>query len=423
MATESEHSPVLRGFSGEVLVAVRARGLVVAHQGGEAVLGWRDGLDGPRALADVFAATDLPVVESAMGTVTAGGSTAIAKPLPVLRSDQGSLPMRVEVFAVTEPPGAEGWVLRLRTIGSTDDEQTPTTDLVQLELLAERFVSLAESLAAGILISDPVGSVDYANPAARELLWRTDDELAGSGWLDTIHADDREVIRSACEQVLRTGTNELVEFRIDLVGIERWVQARLTTVTTSAGRPGGWVAVLSDITTERATADELSRQATHDALTGLPNRTLLRDRLTQAQARVRRSGAPLALLFVDLNDFKAINDDHGHRVGDEVLKEVAERIRTVIRAEDTAARLGGDEFVVVAEGLTRAVADKVAQRIGDAVRAPIDVGRHRFEVGCAIGVAWSAAEEVDPNDVLHRADLAMYEAKRSGERIAFSDPS
>lgn len=417
--------PSLDDFRAEVLVAVRARGLIIAHDGGERILGWRAGLDGPRALADVFPPDDLVLVESAMSAATGRETVVVGPPVHVLRGDRGTEgaeggvadgsteSMHVEVVP-TDDATIDGWVLRLRPAGAG---KAVDRDEALAILLAERFVSLAESLAAGILIGDAVGSVDYANPATRELLWRTDEELAGTGWLDTIHAEDRHAVEAAAERVRRSGTSEVVDFRVDVVGSERRVQARFTTVSSSTGRPGGWVAVLADVTAERATNDELSRQATHDPLTGLPNRALLHDRLTQALARAQRTEAPLAVLFVDLNDFKAINDHHGHRVGDSVLKEVAGRIRAVVRAHDTAARLGGDEFVVVTEGVDADVVHQVATRLGSAVAAPITLDGATFTITCAIGVSWSPGPETTAAELLDRADQAMYEAKRSGHPV------
>lgn len=403
-------------FRAEVLVAVGPRGLIVAHDGGERVLAWREGLDGPRALADVFPPGDLSLVESVMASGDRRAVSPVGPPVQVARGDGGTVTVRVEVVPAAVVDG-DGWVLRIRPV----DETTPAPrDDTLVQLLADRFVSLAESLAAGILIGDSVGHVDYANPAARELLWRTDDQLVGEGWLDTVRADDRRAVRAAAERVRRNGTTEVVDLRVDVVGMERWVQARLTAVTSSTGRPGGWVAILDDVTAERATTDELSRQATHDPLTDLPNRALLNDRLTQAMARVRRSGAPLAVLFIDLNGFKSVNDLHGHRVGDEVLREVATRIRAVIRADDTAARLGGDEFVVVAEGVDAEIAHQVAARLDAAIAAPISVGERQFVVSGAIGVAWASPDATDPAELLDRADRAMYDAKRSDDSVVFA---
>ena len=154
--------------------------------------------------------------------------------------------------------------------------------------------------------------------------------------------------------------------------------------------------------------------ALHDSLTGLPNRVLLIDRLEQAVARATRLGGPVALLFVDLDDFKAVNDAEGHAVGDRVLAECAERLRAAVRLPDTVARFGGDEFVVLCEDTGRATADEIAARIRAALAHPIVVEGREIVTGASVGVAVREAPFNDRtvDDLLHEGDLAMYADKR-----------
>jgi diguanylate cyclase (GGDEF)-like protein len=163
----------------------------------------------------------------------------------------------------------------------------------------------------------------------------------------------------------------------------------------------------------RRSSAELRRLAVHDALTGLPNRTLLFDRIGQALAQRGRSGGEVGVLFCDLDGFKAINDRHGHDAGDAVLRTVAERMLSVARAGDTVARLSGDELVVVCPGLS-ALADlgPVAERLTRAVAAPIDLGGERITPGISVGAA-IARDGDDPETLLRRADAQMYVAKRA----------
>jgi diguanylate cyclase (GGDEF)-like protein len=164
-----------------------------------------------------------------------------------------------------------------------------------------------------------------------------------------------------------------------------------------------------------ASTAELRYLALHDPLTGLANRAFLHERLRQALARSRRHTADTAVLLLDLDRFKQINDTLGHEAGDEVLREVARRIDQAVRTEDTAARLGGDEFAVLAEDLAENdAATTIAERITAALARPITFGGRPLSIGASIGIAYSEDGPADPDDILRRADAAMYHAKREG---------
>ena len=174
---------------------------------------------------------------------------------------------------------------------------------------------LADALASGILAADQTGAVVYANAAAAELFWMAPAALLEHGWLAPIHIDDLEEVQAAAAAALSGLAHQDVSFQLWIdADHARWVHARFSGLRSSTGRDG-WVAALEDITTRRAAEHELSFQATHDALTGLPDRLLLRDRLEQGIARLDRHDATLGVLFIDLDGFKAVNDEHGHAVG------------------------------------------------------------------------------------------------------------
>jgi diguanylate cyclase (GGDEF)-like protein len=165
----------------------------------------------------------------------------------------------------------------------------------------------------------------------------------------------------------------------------------------------------------RASADRSRETSLHDSLTGLPNRVLFLERLEHAVQRGRRSGTTAAVLFVDLDRFKAVNDQHGHGVGDELLIAVAERLTAVLRPGDTLARLSGDEFVVLCEDLdTEATVARIAARIGHAVGAPFVLSAHRVEITASVGIAFSGRGDQLSERLLEDADTAMYQAKRKG---------
>jgi diguanylate cyclase (GGDEF)-like protein len=170
-----------------------------------------------------------------------------------------------------------------------------------------------------------------------------------------------------------------------------------------------------DITERRAAEQRLTFLALHDPLTGLANRRLLLDRLSIALARMARSGRMVAVLYLDLDRFKEVNDTLGHDQGDQLLLRAAARLGELVRDSDTLARLGGDEFVLVADDLTGpAEAVAIAQRIVDALKEPFDLpGGARVSVGASVGVAVAAAG-ADPSTLLRHADAAMYQAKDDG---------
>ncbi|WP_231879375.1 EAL domain-containing protein [Methylomonas koyamae] len=175
------------------------------------------------------------------------------------------------------------------------------------------------------------------------------------------------------------------------------------------------VVTLRDISSRKQAEEELLWQATHDNLTGLPNRALIRERLASALQRSRRHGANVALLFVDLDDFKLINDTYGHEMGDALLKTIAARLRELIRPGDTLARLAGDEFVVLCEQIDQPTAlSLIAERINAALRQPMALNGHSLYVTASIGIAAGHGSTHSTDDLLRYADTAMYEVKQKG---------
>jgi diguanylate cyclase (GGDEF)-like protein/PAS domain S-box-containing protein len=201
--------------------------------------------------------------------------------------------------------------------------------------------------------------------------------------------------------------------------LHRTRSGRVIKVTEHAQRLAfngrdAWVVVAIDMTERIALEEELRHQAFHDALTGLGNRALFRDRLEHALARQHRARASLAVLSIDLDDFKAVNDAHGHVTGDELLVEIGKRLLAVSRPDDTVARMGGDEFAILLEGVDATDARAVAQRIMTAVRQPLVIDDVDAAVSASVGIA-VAHGQVDATTLLQRADIAMYEAKGAGK--------
>ena len=213
-------------------------------------------------------------------------------------------------------------------------------------------------------------------------------------------------------------------------GAPVWLAVSGTPVFDADGGFRGYRGVSRDITAQKLAQEEIRRLAFHDVLTGLPNRRLLVDRLQQAIAASARSRRHGALLYIDLDRFKELNDQHGHEAGDRLLKQVAQRLSAGVRAMDTVARLGGDEFVVVLEELDGDAgrARLQATRIGDHVLAllnqPYLLGDHSHRSSPSLGAALFCGASLTIDDLLQRADLAMYEAKTAGRnRLRFFEPA
>lgn len=193
----------------------------------------------------------------------------------------------------------------------------------------------------------------------------------------------------------------------------RWMQAKERRT-----REGGIVGVHADITALKAVEEQVRHLANHDPLTGLPNRRLLQDRMTQIFNHARRHDDQVAIMVIDLDDFKDVNDKYGHKVGDRVLQVVSGRLRTTVRQADTVARMGGDEFIVILPELHKTLAvGRVAEKVLYAVARPINVDGNNFHVRASIGVAVFPYDGQDVETLLKCADIAMYRAKEEGHNV------
>jgi diguanylate cyclase (GGDEF)-like protein/PAS domain S-box-containing protein len=235
--------------------------------------------------------------------------------------------------------------------------------------------------------------------------------------MDVVHPDERELLRQKIEGALYAGEPYDFEHRVVRPdGEVRVVHRRAEVLRDEEGEPLRMIGTVHDVTERKALEEQLEYQALHDALTGLPNRALFMDRLDHAVVRAGRREAQLAVLFMDLDDFKVVNDSLGHEAGDKLLVAVAERLRACLRPEDTAARLGGDEFTILLEDLTGVGgAIRVAERIAEALQTAFVLGRREVFVTASFGIAlWDEARQ-SPADLLRNADQAMYRAKHAGK--------
>jgi diguanylate cyclase (GGDEF)-like protein len=293
--------------------------------------------------------------------------------------------------------------------------------------------AVLDGVGCGVCVLDGDGTVVAANPEARRLLgddvvgrtlWRVV-RIVGAPGADAPNQVLGPVDQSVLHAALKSGTPWR---RDDALFIRREGRAfpGHCTLTPAPATDGSWVVVLAfhDDSGRRDFVEELEHLAAHDTLTGLPNRLLLVDRLHQAVARAARNLSALAVLFCDLDGFKAVNDDHGHEAGDHVLVEVAQRLRRSVRPADTVARFGGDEFVVLCEELADAdAARSLADRMLAALEGPFALDGSEVSLSSSIGIAFAPAPGPAPEDLLRAADRAMYQAKQAGPgRVALSTP-
>jgi diguanylate cyclase (GGDEF)-like protein/PAS domain S-box-containing protein len=253
------------------------------------------------------------------------------------------------------------------------------------------------------------GRFTLLNPAWEHLLGWTREELQSRPLADFVHPDDKE---QALAPIL-AGQGHPTEVE-NFTTRYRHRDGSWHWLLWSARRDGDtWYAAAKDVTDRMW----LERQALHDPLTNLPNRSLLMDRARQALARLHRGGGVLAMLFIDLDKFKAVNDNLGHEAGDRLLVMVSERLADLMRDSDTVARLGGDEFVVLAEEIeSEGEALALAGRVLDALERPFPLGTAEVAMLASVGVAVARDTNADPETMLREADLAMYKAKGAGGR-------
>jgi diguanylate cyclase (GGDEF)-like protein/PAS domain S-box-containing protein len=240
-------------------------------------------------------------------------------------------------------------------------------------------------------------------------------------FLACVHPEDREAVDHAWQAALR-GAPYCIQHRIVVDGAVRWVEERAELVFSADGHLEQAYGTVQDITERKLAEHRIEQLAFYDPLTGLPNRALFLDRLQQALASGKRHGQRLALLFLDLDRFKEINDTQGHAIGDRALVEAARRLQATVRGEETLARLGGDEFVVIAMGAGQSAAALIAERLQKALSEPLAINGRVFTLKASIGIAIFPEDGRTPEELLKHADIAMYRAKASGSGYCFYRP-
>ena len=285
-----------------------------------------------------------------------------------------------------------------------------------------RFSSLVRHASDVVCILDHDTSIGYVSQSVDRVLGYHADTMTGTRLIDLVHHEDYNHVLRVLEHAAGADASQPValEFRVrDAIGEWHHLETLATNLTQDPSVEG-LVLNARDISDRKEFERQLSHQALHDRLTGLANRVLFRDRVSHALTRQQRSHAPVAVLFLDLDDFKSVNDSLGHSAGDQLLCEVARRIGRCIRASDSAARLGGDEFAVLLDDVEDGShAAEIAMRIMDAVGRPLVIDGHELLVNTSIGIALDSDHSepgaVGADTLLSNADAAMYLAKGRGK--------
>jgi len=285
-----------------------------------------------------------------------------------------------------------------------------------------------DSISDSVIITDIKGNVDYLNQAAERMTGWSKKEARGRAInevMTIIHSTHHQSGVNPAEQVLQTGAPASLESGAVLRrrdGVETIIEDYAAPVHDSTGKLSGAVVVFHDISASKAMTERMAYLAQHDFLTELPNRLLLHDRISQAIQLASRRGTTLGILFLDLDNFKTINDSLGHDVGDKLLYAFAGRLRSCVRSSDTVSRIGGDEFIILLGDDATNNTATVARKILKAIAEPFLIDGLDLHVTTSIGISLYPAHGRDAETLIKKADMAMYQIKcRGGNNYHFYD--
>jgi diguanylate cyclase (GGDEF)-like protein/PAS domain S-box-containing protein len=407
---------LLAGYFSERVLLIGAEGTILASLGRtEGMLGFgadeRDGMH----VAERVHPDDLPAALDLLTRARHAEGLEEAVVVRARHKDGSRRRLEVTVFSRVHDATLEAGVLRLRDV-------TDQPVAVDFSAGQSRFVSLAEALPVGVLSADTEDFLVFANDAAVGFLRVGFERLRGRGWLERIHPDHRGDVEATIAQARSSQRAARATFATAEPDEPCWLQI-LVVPLTEAGRYVGWVATLEDVTARLTAERELAHRATHDALTGLPNRWLVMDRLQQALAKCARRQEGVAVIFIDIDGLKGHNDANGHAVGDAILVDAAGRLGSNLRPSDTAARIGGDEFVVVSDVHSEREAHALGQQVRALLNYEMAYRAISLRVTASVGVAFTDDSTVTPGQLLGDADAAMYHRKSASPADVAARPA
>lgn len=355
---------------------------------------------------DYLHSEDIPAVLNAIKSVQKNGQMITLDAVRCLRHDGQWRTMEAEFNDMSNVSGVNGIVANLRDV--TEQRAAEESMLV--------LSSAVEQSHGAVMITDDTGVIEYVNSRYTKITGYSRAELIGTvaRLLEFSDAVDSE--QRGMRQCINDGEIWTVTMRgARKNGEQFWQAVAASPVLNEAGLLTHIVVSIEDTSQQRAINAQMEQLAFYDPLTGLENRRLFKDRLEQSLKQVRRSKSLMALLFIDLDNFKYVNDTYGHDVGDELLVEVANRLKKCVREEDIVARLGGDEFTVILSNLKDSKsASNVAAKIINSLQLPIIVENHELNISGSIGITVAPEDSMDATELMRHADLAMYRAKAAG---------
>lgn len=284
-----------------------------------------------------------------------------------------------------------------------------------LRLSEERYRMLVEHQSDLVVRVDPDGKLQFASPSFCMMFGIDEEQLVGRELCPIINTSGKGMMQEAMKRLDCHPKPCYYEINSQTLDGPRWIGWAMKGVVDEKGRIEAIVGIGRDITDRKKAEQEILQLAHYDPLTGLPNRSLFHDRLSQAISLASRNDSSLAVLFLDLDRFKHVNDAFGHQIGDLLLQEVSRRLSSCVRATDTVARIGGDEFVIILSNLAKcSQVGSVASKIISTMSHPFQLGGHELYSGVSIGIALYPSDGTDVDSLLKHADIAMYQAKESG---------
>ncbi len=418
--SESRFKALVRNAS-DIIVVVDAQGLArYVSPAFERILGISPAQLGTQMAVDLMHPDDLVNMRAEARDMAPDEFNGWRSEVRLQHADGTWLWFEATITNRLEDPNVQGIVANLHDVTARKQGEEA------LRQAHERFRSAFENAPIGMAMTDLDGRILRANPAMARIVGRSADDLGGMTVHELTHPDDRDASAAEMRRLVAEASDG---YRIEKRychsdGHEVWVSVSVSCVRDDEGRPSYLIDQVEDVTERRALRERLAYAAIHDPLTALPNRVLFMDRLETALSRAARHGREVAVIFLDIDRFKLVNDGMGHAAGDRLLEAVAERLERVMRPSDTVARFGGDEFVVLCDEIAdESVAFEMAQRLADALRPPVNLAEGEIFVTASLGLALSGGDRDSAASLLRDADSAMYVAKERGRaRVEVFDP-